>query len=100
MEPEVPGYRLSPQAMRDLDGIWHYNFVTWSRVQADDYYRDLVNAMSEIAKNLKRGKQIDHIRRGYLSLSSGSHLIIYKRSRGQISIIRILHQRMSIDRHL
>ncbi|MDQ0420665.1 plasmid stabilization system protein ParE [Peteryoungia aggregata LMG 23059] len=40
------------------------------------------------------------LKAGYLSLTCGSHFIIYARRKQTIEIIRILHQRMNIGRHL
>ncbi|WP_105404560.1 type II toxin-antitoxin system RelE/ParE family toxin [Neorhizobium sp. T7_12] len=100
MARKLQGYTLSPRARSDLEKIWRYSFQTWSRSQADEYYRELVDAMSDLAGELKRGKPIDHIRSGYFSLSCGSHLIIFKFGRTRISIIRVLHQRMNIGGHL
>ncbi len=56
--------------------------------------------MSLLADGSKRGRQIEQIKPGYLCLSSGSHYIVYKQSAAGITIIRILHQRMNISRHL
>lgn len=56
--------------------------------------------MSHLADGSKRGRQIEQIKPGYLCLSCGSHYIIYKQSAAGIAIIRILHQRMKLSRHL
>lgn len=93
-------YRLSPQARKDLEGIWLYTFKTWSRVQADGYYDELIAAVADLANGSKRGRMIDNIRPGYLSLSYGLHFIIYKQGATGINVVRILHQRMNISRHL
>jgi toxin ParE1/3/4 len=100
MSAERTGYKLSPRASRDLADIWLYTRETWSTVQADVYYRDLVEAMDGLARGTKRGKSIDGVRAGYLSCSSGAHRIIYRQDGKQVSIIRILHQRMNVQRHL
>jgi len=100
MAPKFAGYTLSPRARDDLEQIWRYTFQAWSRSQADEYYRSLIDAITDLAQGSKRGKSIDNIRSGYFSLSCGSHFIIYKVGRTRISVIRILHQRMNIIRHL
>ncbi|CDZ65088.1 type II toxin-antitoxin system RelE/ParE family toxin [Neorhizobium galegae] len=100
MVPKPRGYSLSPRARRDLEEIWRYTFQKWSRAKADDYYHELIDAMLELAGDTRRGKPLDHIRPGYFSLSSGSHFIIYKRIGARISIVRVLHQRMNLGRHL
>ena len=43
----------------------------------------------------------DHVRPGYHRAEVGSHILFFRRGEaGVIDIIRILHQRMDIDRHL
>ncbi|MBW6423957.1 type II toxin-antitoxin system RelE/ParE family toxin [Rhizobium sp. XQZ8] len=98
--PKPQGYRLSPRARNDLEDIWLYTFQNWSRVQADGYYSELTAAMSRLADGSKRGGQFDNIKPGYLCLSCGSHYIVYKQTDTQITIVRVLHQRMNISRHL
>ena len=100
MSAERIGYELSPRASRDLSEIWLYTRDRWSVAQADTYYRELVSAMDGLAGGTRHGKAIDAIRRGYLSCSSGSHRIIYRQKGKQVFIIRILHQRMNVRRHL
>lgn len=96
-----PGiYILSPRARRDLADIWLYTRDRWSTSQADDYYRDLVLSMEALARGGARGKPIDEIRLGYFSLTSGSHKIIYRETVQHIIVVRILHQRMNLRRHL
>jgi toxin ParE1/3/4 len=100
MSAEQNGYKLSPRASRDLAEIWLYTRESWSTKQADTYYRELVSAMDGLAKGTKHGKPIDDIRAGYLSCSSGSHRIIYRQQGRLVLIVRILHQRMNVRRHL
>ena len=97
---EPKRYKLSPRAKRDLLEIWLYTRDTWSITQADSYYRDLVTSMEALASGVKRGKSIDDIRSGYLSIASGSHRIIYRHANRQVLVIRILHQRMNVRQHL
>jgi toxin ParE1/3/4 len=100
MSGEAKGYKLAPRARRDLAEIWRYTFETWSLAQADAYYGDIISTVQAIAGGRKRGKPIDQIRRGYLTCSCGSHWIVYRQRGAQIVIIRILHQRMNLSRHL
>jgi toxin ParE1/3/4 len=98
MRAEPRLYRLSPMAKKDLAGIWRYTQERWSLEQADRYYRDLISALEDLAGDKRKGKSMDGIRRGYLGLASGSHFIIYRER--QVVVIRILHQRMNLKRHL
>ena len=93
-------YKLAPRARRDLEDIWLYTYKTWSLTQADDYYRELLTALGALSEGTKVGRPIDGIGRGYLSLPAGSHRIIYRKSGQRVMIIRILHRRMQVARHL
>ncbi|MGF9565753.1 type II toxin-antitoxin system RelE/ParE family toxin [Neorhizobium sp. JUb45] len=100
MGDELRRYKLSPRAKRDLLEIWLYTRDTWSIVQADSYYQELINSVEALATGVKRGKPIDDIHYGYLSFASGSHRIIYRHANRQVLVIRILHQRMNVRQHL
>ena len=95
-------YKLSKEALRDLEGIWHYTVGTWSREQADRYYDLLVDEIEYVAENPRSGKDYSHVRKGYLRTNVKSHCIFYKinAEESAIEIIRILHQRMDIEARL
>lgn len=44
-------YRISRQAIEDLDKIWNYTFELWSKQQADKYYNGLISNCQEVAEN-------------------------------------------------
>jgi toxin ParE1/3/4 len=96
----VATYKLSPLARKDLEAIWHFTFQNWSKDQADRYYAEIVDAFGDIANGAREGRPVVGLRAGYLSLTCGSHFIIYARRKRMVEIIRILHQRMNIGRHL
>jgi toxin ParE1/3/4 len=83
-----------------LEEIWRFTFTRWSRAQADAYYDDLTAAFVSLAEGRRQGRPLDDIKPGYLSIACGSHFIIYARRKQIVEIIRILHQRMNIGRHL
>jgi toxin ParE1/3/4 len=56
--------------------------------------------MEDLAAETRTGRAVDDVRRGYFRYAVGSHLIFYRRSGHMIDIIRILHQRMDVGRHL
>lgn len=99
--PRKPSnHRLLPLARADLEEIWLYTLKTWSVVQADTYHRKLVDAFEALAAGTREGGNVDHIRRGYFRLAVGSHLIFYRESGEAIEIVRVLHKRRDIERHL
>ena len=93
------GYLLSPQAEADLDAIWLYTAENWSNEQADRYIRDIISGCMLLAGDGNIGRRVD-IRDGYLKYPVGSHFIYFRRSDFGVSVVRILHQRMDVARHI
>ncbi|MCV7051681.1 type II toxin-antitoxin system RelE/ParE family toxin [Mycobacterium heidelbergense] len=94
-------YLLSPAAQADLEQIWDYTYDRWGVDQADYYLRELQHAVNSIAENPGIGRACDEIRPGYRKLAAGSHTLFYQVTEdGIVDVVRILHQRMDVDRHL
>ena len=93
------GYRLSRLAVADLERIWSWTARYWSTEQAESYHAGLVAAFEGLGRGRKQGRVVD-IRDGYRKYAVGSHLIFYRPSPAGIDVIRILHQRMDVERHL
>jgi toxin ParE1/3/4 len=93
-------YRLSPLAEADLEDIWRYTFENWSSDQADRYIRNLIEAFEDLAARRRPGRSAQDIRDGYLKQLVGSHVIYFRRRDDGIDVIRILHGRMDVARHL
>jgi toxin ParE1/3/4 len=97
----MTAYRLTPAAQADLDNIWNYTAERWGVEQAERYLHAIRGACEALADGRRRGQSIDAIRPGYRKLASGSHFLFFRMTdRGEIEIIRILHQRMDVPRHL
>ncbi|HEY5817531.1 MAG TPA: type II toxin-antitoxin system RelE/ParE family toxin [Mesorhizobium sp.] len=92
-------YRLSPLAESDLEDIWLYTAQNWSFDQADKYLSDIAAACAGIAAGTRTGRGVD-VREGYLKLPVGSHFIFYRDPDSSIVVVRVLHQRMDVQRHL
>lgn len=94
-------YLVSPAAQADLDQIWDYTSDRWGPNQAEQYLREIQRAIERAAANPHIGQACDEVRPGYRKLSAGSHLLFYRIATGDVvDIVRILHQRMDVDRHL
>ena len=94
-------YVLSPAALADLEEIWDFTCARWNEDQADEYVRDLQVAMQRVADNPRIGRACDDVRAGYRSHRAGSHTLYYRIVGGSVvDVVRILHQRMDVDRHL
>ena len=99
----MPGKRrvclLSPRAEADLEEIWLYTYRNWSIEQADGYHAAIVDAFDGLATGGKTGRVVD-IRDGYFKYAVGSHLVFYRLTERELIVVRVLHQRMDVGRHL
>ena len=93
-------YRLRAAAVKDLEEIWEYTFRKWSKDQADRYHTLIISEIEYIADNKTVGKDMSHIKEGYLVTYVKSHMIFFKRQRGIVHVIRILHQMMDIESNI
>tara|TARA_R110000772_G_scaffold103344_2_gene204320 strand:+ start:859 stop:1161 length:303 start_codon:yes stop_codon:yes gene_type:complete len=94
-------YRISEQAINDLNDIWVYTFHKWSKVQADRYYNLIIGEIEFIADNFLIGKSVEQTRKNYRVTKIKSHLIFYRKVENEVvEIVRILHQRMDIKNRL
>ncbi|MGH7024383.1 MAG: type II toxin-antitoxin system RelE/ParE family toxin [Caulobacteraceae bacterium] len=94
------GYRLTPRAQSDIEEIWNYTCERWGVDQAERYVGLIRDAVFRIAENPALGRRCDEIREGYLKLSVESHMLFYNVSGADIAVIRVLHRRMDLPRHL
>lgn len=95
-------YLLSPAARADLEQIWDYTHDRWGADQAEEYLRELQHAIERAATNPRIGRPCDEIRPGYRKLAAGSHTLFYRLTPAHdvVDVVRVLHQRMDVDRHL
>jgi toxin ParE1/3/4 len=97
----LTGPVLTPRARRDLGEIWDYSAGQWGTAQADRYVRLITSACTALATGRGKGRSAEAIRPGYFRHTIGSHVLFYRvRKRGDIEIVRSLHQRMDLARHL
>ena len=94
-------YVLSPGAHADLEQIWDYTCERWDDDQAEEYVREIQHAIDRVVDNPMIGRACDEVRPGYRKHAVGSHTLYYRIALGDvIDVVRILHQRMDVDRHL
>lgn len=91
---------FTPAARSDLSSIWDFTAERWDAAQADIYLHELVTAALRVAEQPERGHPADHIRPGYRRYSIGNHLLFYLATEDEVTIVRVLHQRMDPTRHL
>ena len=95
-------YRISKEALNDLEKIWLYKFENWSLEQADRYFNLLIDEIEYLTINPKSGIEYSHLRKGYFRSKVKSHIIFYRINLkdNELEIIRILHQQMDIESRL
>ncbi len=82
--------RFSRRAQHDLDGIADY--IKERDPAAAERWVDLIEARCRLlAEQPRLGRRRDGLRRDLRSLAVGNYLIFYRRTRGGIEIVRVLH---------
>ncbi|MCV7007536.1 type II toxin-antitoxin system RelE/ParE family toxin [Mycobacterium gordonae] len=94
-------YLLSPAAQLDLEQIWDCTCRRWDVDQANGYLRELQRAIELVAVNPKIGQSCEEIRHCYRKLAAGSHIPYFRvMPEGVVDVVRVLHQRIDVDRRL
>jgi toxin ParE1/3/4 len=94
-------YRISKQAIADLNDIWVYTFHKWSKKQADRYYDLIIGEIEFISENYLTGKPAEQTRKNYQITKIKSHPIFYRKTGNEIvEIVRVMHQRIDIKKRL
>jgi len=91
---------LRPRAVRDLEDIFNYSADLWGTQRAVLYLRGLQAGMERLLQFPELGRVIDDVKPGARLLPAQSHLILYRIGSGKIDVIRILHRRMDVGRHV
>lgn len=84
-------------SVKDISENWEYTFENWSEKQADKYYKLVIGACSEIAKNPEKGKDYSIIYSDLLGHKIAKHIIFYRIiDKSTVEITRILHEEMDL----
>ena len=97
--PKLPVV-LTSDAEIDLRGILLYSRRQWGTVQRDTYRAAIRRALNTIATNPSIGHPYDRLRPGRRSFPVQRHVIHYRIDDDRVTILRILHERMDVARHL
>jgi toxin ParE1/3/4 len=94
-------YRITNEAVKDLEEIWSYTKQKWSLEQADRYYNLIIDEIEFVSSNPLLGRSIDYIKEGFRSTQVKSHLVFYQQHEDDtILIVRILHQSMDCEKRM
>ena len=92
--------RIGRAALRDLEAIWSYTSKAWGREQADIYIAALHRDMARLRDHPELGPHHASRVGKFRKLASGHHLIFYRVLEAEVTVIRILHERMDTQRQL
>jgi len=95
----VKSLLFAPAAQGDLAAIWRYSAERWGVRQADRYTDDIRDACQALTTGACRGRLAD-VRPNYLKYAIGMHVIYFRDYADQLKVIRILHGKMDVSRHL
>ena len=97
-----PNYRLvlSPKAEQDIEGILRYTGESWGERQLVVYRDELGDALDRLLRNPGDGHLSADLPDTHRLYPVGSHVIVYRLKHQVIEVIRILHRRMSLVRHI
>ena len=91
---------FSPASYEDRIAIIHYTAATWGEAQARTSHAMLDEALETICLHPAIGTTSPDLPESYHLYPIGPHVIIYRIRQEVISIVRILHQRMSMTIHV
>jgi toxin ParE1/3/4 len=91
---------VSPRAEDDIVGIAAHTLERWGERQMARYVDGLHARFVALARFPNSGRRRDELGRGYRSIVHASHIVFYKVMVRDLVIVRVLHGRMSPERHL
>jgi toxin ParE1/3/4 len=93
-------YTLSKRAEKDIEEMIESSFLQFGTAQTEKYKQGLEQCFNFLSGDPKIGISVEHLREGYRKFPHQSHVIYYKIRKRGIFIVRVLHERMSEQKHL
>lgn len=90
---------LTVDAQADLVDIYDYTFRTWGRRQAEAYTLGLEQQLATIDMDEASLRPIPE-RKGLFRFSYQAHIVVLRLNQEETKILRILHERMDMLRHI
>lgn len=92
--------KLSSYAKQDLKDILKYTRKIWGLEQQNIYKNHLDFAVAAVARDPRLGRNREEYFAGCYIYHVERHLIVYKASATRLDVIRVLHDRSDIRRHI
>ncbi|TKB70724.1 MAG: type II toxin-antitoxin system RelE/ParE family toxin [Nitrospira sp.] len=96
----MASYSLSSKAATDLEGIYEYTILHFGLEQARVYLLGLHARFQMLAEQPTQGRKADELAPGLRRVEYQSHVVFYIPKDHGIRIVRVLHQRMDVTRHV
>ena len=93
-------YSLSSKAAADLDEIYEYTILHFGLEQARVYLLGLHERFEMLAAQPTHGRTAEELAPGLRRFEYQSHMVFYLPKENGIRIVRVLHQRMDVTRHV
>ena len=92
--------RLREGARRDLREILNYSVAQHGEAVAESYLREIDEAFARLADYPKIGIARPDLGENLRCLRVREHLMFYEVSPDRVSVLRVLHKAMDVERHL
>jgi toxin ParE1/3/4 len=94
----MPCYEFTARAVEDLREIGRYTKQTWGVVQASRYREELELALKKLSLSPRIGLERKEIAPQVRSFTVASHIAFYFLRKDGITILRLLHPSMDVER--
>ncbi len=97
---KITSYILANIAERDVSDIYDYTLNSYGSKQAKIYLEGLETTLAMLVKQPHLGKERPEIRKYLRSFLYDQHTVFYRIMGDHIRIVRVLHSRRDLMRHL
>ncbi len=90
---------VRPSAKEDLESIYFYSHQNFGEDRAIQYIDDLDHAYEKLADDPTLGRSCDYVRKGLFTYQVVSHVVFFRVSNEELTVVRVLHKTMDYQRH-
>ncbi len=90
---------FSPAAEADIDAIYDYSAKYWGVERAERYIDALRDTCIALGAGDFPGRPVD-VSPAYRKQAAGSHVIFFRDDGTRIVVVRVLHGKQDVERHL
>jgi toxin ParE1/3/4 len=91
---------ISGPATRDLERIGDYTKAEWGGAQKRKYLGQIKDGFKALRDTPGIGARRDDIDKGLRAHPVRKHILFYRETKTELTIVRVLHESMSPDLHL